>query len=279
MDNLIKPFDGRGGRWADWLRKFEIVAKGVKWEKDEAKCDHLSLFLEGDALRIFEQLPEASRKDFKQVCKRLNEAFMPSPTEAHQQLIKRGMQEGESVEGLFYGLVDLWKLSLGSGAVVIPNEVAVQAVLPFFLAALPPMVTAQLRMVQVGSDVDELLSRARSLMSIFGEGAVVGALTHRGTPHGGQNKHPKYGRGRDASSKNCYRCGDRSHEAKDCWSPVAVCYWCKRPGHVTDRCNDKQAGKPRMEGKPSGGSNGTPGSKNALAGKSAVSWSDLPGGQ
>jgi hypothetical protein len=270
VDSLLKPFDGRSGKWSEWIRKFEIVAKSVKWETDEAKCNHLSLFLEGDALRIWEQLPDGTKKDFSKTCKRFSDAFMPSPTEAHQQLIRRGLQEGESVEGLFYALADLWKLSLGSGASTIPENVALQAVLPFFLAALPPMVTAQLRMMGVDSNVNDLLGHARSLMSIYSEGAIVGAIPFRG------NHNKGTGRNRDSPNKVCYRCGDRTHQAKDCWASGPVCYWCKRSGHITDRCKDKQAGKPRVEGRPAGINSGSQGSKNALAGKSAASWSDLP---
>ena len=272
MDNLVKPFDGKGIRWSDWIRKFQVVAKNLKWEHEEDRCDYLLLFLEGDALRIVEQMPVDARKDFQAICTRLNDAFMPSPTEAHQQLIRRRLQEGESVEGLFYGLADLWRLSLGLGGSEIPEEIALKAVLPFFLSALPPMVTAQLRMGAGWDNVDGLLRQARTLMSVFSENhnAInIGAFGHRQGKSRDQGGH-RSGKDRDHGSKMCYRCGDKGHGAKECWSSVSVCYWCKRGGHVADKCEEKRAGKPRAEGKPAVG-----GSKNVL-GKSVVSWPDLP---
>ncbi len=272
MDNLIRPFDGKG-RWGDWIRKFEIVARSFKWEKEEDRSDYLVIFLEGDALRIVDQLPEGQRRDYKMICKRLNEAFMPSPTEAHQKLIKRTWQEGESVEALFYSLSDLWRLSLGLASQDTKEEAQLAAVTPFFLAALPPMVSTHLRMFGLGNSVDDLLKQARTLMSIYGDSAeshntFVGAVGSR--PFRGKGKG-KGGRG--APTVMCFRCGDRGHTAKECWASTPVCYWCKQPGHITNKCSDKLSGKPRTEGKPSSGHQG---SKNALAGKSAVSWPDLP---
>ena len=186
---------------------------------------------------------------------------MPSAAEAHQKLLQRKWEKGESVEALYYSLSDLWKLSLGRDD---PKEDSLfVAVTPFFLGALPVQVSTQLRMSGVGSNVDELLKQARVLVTILSDKDnddphSIGAFNYGK----GRGKGKGKAKGFKPNGVRCFRCGE-DHFAKNCSYPGPVCYSCKKAGHTTDNCREKQQARAP---------------KNALAGKS-VSWPDLPESQ
>jgi hypothetical protein len=267
-EHFIKPYDGTGS-WPEWIRKFKRVADQVKWETDVDRCENLTLFLEGSPLLIVERMPADKRKSFEAICTRLSSAFMPSPTVAHAALTARRWNKSESVEVLYYDIVDLWKNSAGLSGKEVDESTEFTVALPFFLAAIPPSIAAQIRTNSTAmSGVDGLFFNARSLLNAHAEvetaAEVVGAFgNHR---KNGQRSNSRANGG----TKRCYRCGDVGHMSTNCWSPVGVCYTCKKPGHNSQQCRSKK-GKPTTAGNQDNSAR----PKNALQGKSDY-WSDLP---
>jgi hypothetical protein len=207
-------------------------------------------------------MPVDKQKSFSAICERLYNAFMPSSTEAHMKLINRRYIRGESVEELYYDIIELWRVSTSQLNRNLDEQTEFLAVLSFFLAAVPSAVSAQLRMNREAmASPDSLLSASRALLAVQSESDVIAAIRGTGFRREGKGKENMF-------SGSCHRCGDKGHVAADCWSQESVCYWCKVSGHVTSNCPAKRSGKPRKFG------NGMP--KNALAGKSAAVWSDLP---
>ena len=266
LDSLLRTYDG-STKWVDWIEKFEIVAKHYKWENDDDRCEMLVLFMDGNAARIVKQMPDDKRRSYEAICTRLAAAFMPSPVEAHSKLISRRYRKNETVEELYYELVELWKATVpGASKGSITENMQLAVILPYFLAALPTQVAVQIRMNPSAlAEADRLLECARTLMSVHTEGEnPMGAF---GRSRGRENQ-------RNTPTKDkmvCRRCGDTGHIAAKCWSPEPVCYGCKQPGHQRGQCPKRDHSERRDSGNTS--TNGK--AKNALQGRS-VSWSDLP---
>lgn len=266
LDNLIKPYDG-SSKWVDWIEKFEIVSKHFKWEDDTNRCEMLVLLLDGNAAKIVKQMPDDKRRSYEAICNRLASAFMPSPVEAHSKLVSRRYRKNETVEELYYDLVELWKAAVLPGCKGgIKDDTQLAVILPYFLAALPVQVSVQIRMNPTAlSDADRLLECARTLMSVHVE------MDH---PIGAFRQTRGAGNSRNSPNRDkiiCRRCGDTGHIAARCWSKEPVCYGCKQPGHQRGACPKKD-----NSGKGETGSTQQAGkAKNALLGRS-VDWSDLP---
>ena len=257
VENMLKNYDGSQD-WLGWIEKFNTIAEFSGWDSDSMKAKFMLLFLEGTALRIVQQMPVTKRNSAEAIAERLGQAFKPSKMESHKRLIARSYKPAESVEGLWYDLVMLWKDSTGITDDVA-DTVVHKIILPFFLCALPERVSAQLRLKESSlMSADQLFVDARNLLVVEGE-EVVGAVSQttenkEGKKTGGkkQEKQPK-----------CFKCGEHGHTNQACSYPTNVCWTCKKPGHTKGEC------------RASGGGNGTS-TKNLVAGKP---WSGLLTGQ
>lgn len=234
LDSVIKPFSGGEG-WTEWFERFSTVANHQKWEEESSKAGYLLLFMEGTALKITQQMPEADRKSCDKISKRMVEAFSPNPMVAHERLVARRLKKEESVESLYYDLVSLWRASTGLGQDV-DEKVQYKCILPFFLAALPTAVATQLRIREVDSIiVDRLLAATRLLISpeVFnGTPEVVGAAVPRESAKKGQR------------SGRCGKCGDKSPKHV-CPFNEPVCFSCKQPGHRSADCANRKMVPPK----------------------------------
>ena len=135
------------------------------------------MFLEGTALGIAQQLPEASRRRVDEIAKRLSLAFAPSAAESHHQLVHRKLCKGESVEELYYDICMLWKQATDQPA-DMTEEVVLRSVLPFFLDALPSSIANQLNIKPSWMlKVDEVFATARVFVSELNieQAKIVGA--------------------------------------------------------------------------------------------------------
>ena len=191
------------------------------------------MYHEGTPLRIFQQLPEASRRSCAAVEARLREAFQPSAQEAHTLLLRRKWQIGQSVEELFYDLVMLWRSSLGAAADKLGEDAQTATVVPFFYAALPMEVCRQLRLLQIPLDnADQLLKPSRTLICCYSEaeeGAIVGAVRPKG---GGSFKQ-------FLKKRTCRFCRATDHTEKQCEYDAPVFSKCFKPGHFAKECTSK----------------------------------------
>jgi hypothetical protein len=246
LESNLRPFDGTGS-WTLWFDRFETIASFSKWEDDQDKARYLSVYLEGTALRIFQQLPEASRRSCKAVAQRLREAFQPSAQESHALLLKRKWQQGQSVEELYYDQLSLWKCSLGSLAEKLGEDAQTAAVVPFFYAALPSEISRQLRLLEIPlHNADQLLRHARTLVGCFSEteAEAINAV-------GGQYHNPGR-KGKGGSGKKfkivCKNCRG-PHREEQCKYSEPVCIKCFKPGHFSKDCRSKnESGAGRSSG-------------------------------
>lgn len=239
FDTNLRPFDGSGS-WSLWYERFETIAFFSKWENDQDKARYLSIYLEGIPLRIYQQMPSASRQSCKAIADRMNVAFQPSPQEAHTQLLKRKWQVGQSAEELYYDLLSLWKCSMGPTADKLSEEGQTAAVIPFFYSALPMEVSRQLRLLEIPlANADQLLRHARTLIACFLEGdtGVVGGVSHGGEYRPGRGGRPKNRRRSDGRGRPCRNCRSMEHVEEQCKFKEPVCSVCLTPGHFASSCS------------------------------------------
>ena len=248
LESNLRPYDGTGS-WTTWFDRFETIASFSKWEGDEEKARYLSVYLEGPALRIYQQLPEASRRSCTAIAARLRDAFQPSAQESHAFLLKRRWQQGQSVEELYYDLLSLWKSSLGGLADKLGEDAQTAAVAPFFYAALPMEISRQLRLLEIPlHNADQLLRHARTLVACFIETEVEIINAVKGYTYA-QARRGAAGKKFKVVCKNCRG----PHREEQCRFSEPVCTKCLKPGHFARECRSKNlSGAGRSSGPADG---------------------------
>ena len=63
--------------WVEWIDHFESVADINKWESNADKLKWLKVRLTDRAIKVFRQLPDSARRDYKQAKKALKKRFEP----------------------------------------------------------------------------------------------------------------------------------------------------------------------------------------------------------
>ena len=64
--------------WENWASKFERCTRVNKWSNGE-KCDFLSVYLDGEADKVYCDLPEDVKQDWESLKEALTSRFDPSP--------------------------------------------------------------------------------------------------------------------------------------------------------------------------------------------------------
>ena len=162
----------------------------------------IPLRLTGGAFAVYQQLPDADKRDSGKITKALRTAFAVDSFTAYEQFVGRRLQPGETVDVF---LAELRKLAVPFGG--LSDKMLACA----FVAGLPDTVKQLLR---AGSRMDELplayiLTRARAVLTDeVGVAAAVSAMT---VGAGASVKRA------DATSELlCFQCNQPNHLARDC---------------------------------------------------------------
>lgn len=242
---LIPEFDGSGSApVGEWWEKAELVCK-LREVKHLEKV--IPLRLTGGAFAVYQQLSNETKADAAKIKEELLSAFAQDSFLAYEQFVGRKLRPGEAADVY---LADLRRLSALFGGV---SDKALSCA---FVAGLPDSVRQILR---AGSrmdslSLDQLLTRARSIMADEGYGAAAAAVwrgacadgrqsvgtalagtrgsrapappPHRGGGGGGGplQSAESQGRGTTAPSQRgavgggplCFVCNGPNHLARDC---------------------------------------------------------------
>ena len=166
---LIPEFSGDATQnVAEWLEKAELVCnlRGIAHLESV-----IPLRLTGGAFAVYQQLPDADKRDSGKITKALRTAFAVDSFTAYEQFVGRRLQPGETVDVF---LAELRRPTVPFGG-LSDNMLACA-----FVAGLPDTVKQLLR---AGSRMDELplahiLTRARAVLTDeVGVAAAVSPMT------------------------------------------------------------------------------------------------------
>ena len=222
-DKIIQSFSGEGDVVA-WIAKIELVAKLTNVADVSS---FIPLYLEGGALALYLELPEAKKADAEALKKELIKAFTDGEVVSFCKL--KGTRWGGEPVDVYAN--EIRRLAKGCG---FKNDGLEQVVKLAFVAGFPDNISIELQSVQnfetIG--VSELINRARVLTSNMGKGGLVAAgqsgisreqrLCYGcGGPHLVRNCPTR------AKDLKCFRCGGNhlirfcSHTANDTTRNVA----------------------------------------------------------
>ena len=250
-----KPF--ASGDVSEWLQKFDICSRANKWT-DEIKALKLPTLLEGEALAVWLEIPEAEQEDYKTIHEKLCDKLTPMSFVSLDEFHQRKLRPGEPLSVFVH---DSKKLLEHAMPELKDSATRKQLLLHQFLAGLPQEVSRQLRAAGETKDLDTVVERARLLLALNEQDVSankVAAVTNQSheveelkeqvtklreqvaalaiTPRNGAEKRQQL-----LKRMRCFSCSRIGHLQRDCpfrrqGFASRLCYSCGRPGHVARQC-------------------------------------------
>lgn len=218
--DMVKPFTGDGDV-VSWLKKVSLVAK-LKNVTDLASF--IPLYLEGDALALYLELPDEAQQDAGIIQSMLKEAFTDDVFTAHRKLCSKKWC-GESIDVFANEIRKLAGLSNfdGNGAENMTRLV--------FVNGFPDDIRLQLQRITNVKEMkmSELIAQARILTSNRTESVVAAAKVENDMYVNSAGMQRKF-------TGRCYICGG-PHMARHCSKRKSiVCFKCGENGHKAVHC-------------------------------------------
>ena len=201
-DKILQSFNGEGDVVA-WVAKVELVAKltGVK-----DLTSFIPLYLEGSALALYLELPDAKKKSEEELKKELITAYTDGQVVSFCRL--REIRWGGEPVDVFVN--EIRRLAKGCG---FEDKGLEQVVKLAFVGGFPDHVSVELQTVKDFEKIDmsELISRARVLTANGGKGGGVVAAGRTGKEmrscYGCGGPHLIRNCPTRAKDIKCFRCG------------------------------------------------------------------------
>ena len=249
VDSFVMPFRGKAGEsWQLFWEKFQVLADVQGWDTEEKVMKNFPLFLDSDALLVYDRMSADDKKKKAEVCKVMTQSFSLTKSAAYSAFVTRRLRPDESVDAY---VADLERLAALSGHSSTGDKDAV--IVLQLISGLPPEFCREVRLGMAGKEmtVSGCLDLVRALKAaesdLRAQAAGVSAATvASSTASGGR------------SNVLCYRCHQMGHMRKDC--PQArgdhrkpqgdqprpggkkiVCFFCDGEGHTKAECPERKA--------------------------------------
>ncbi|XP_065190928.1 uncharacterized protein LOC135821857 [Sycon ciliatum] len=247
---LVQPFSGKDGEdLEEFWAKFLVLATAKEWSDEDARMQHLPLYLQGDAFRVFSRMAESDKSKQAEVKKVLVSAFSVTPSRAYDLFKRRCLRVDESVDAY---VADLQRYAALSGHKPGGTASKDPIVIEQLIAGLQPEFGRQLRMSLAGQEltIPACLERVRALRasetdarytSRFSQSVSASASTS--SYSGGVHRPAR-------STVVCYNCNQPGHVQRNCpefkkkqkprFSGPVVCHFCDQPGHAKPACPERR---------------------------------------
>ncbi|XP_064463126.1 uncharacterized protein LOC135374051 [Ornithodoros turicata] len=243
---LLPPFDDRKDDLDAYLVRFEKVAEGQKWARDQW-ASALSICLTGEALAVYGRMSPADCVDYDKIKQALLHRFRLTEDGFREKFRDATPKDGETVSQYIARLENYWERWMElSGTKKDYNEVKRLLLKEQLLAHSEEKLTLYIR-ERKGEDLKELVTRAEQYVEAhnlrnFGKKSRGGKEEGRNNVE--RRNEPSHKRG-DLSERDrprCYICNRIGHRPQDCRSaaarppPPPKCKRCGRMGHSAWNC-------------------------------------------
>ena len=219
--------DHEGEEYERWLRKLNKHAELQRWSQRD-KLLQFELLLTGKAERIYEVLPEESKKDYATATKALGERLKPAGRKAlsSAQLLRRKQGTGETIDAFVQAFESLFEQSYGTQKGI---DLAFRATLKRDLFVEGLSLKWQEKVLPTTETFSDALHQARSAEEQERQLAemhkreplrTVPAAGSQPAPGGKKdsrtNAQGKKGPARDRSQLRCFKCHATGHFSRAC---------------------------------------------------------------
>jgi len=242
---MISKYDGTGD-FSQWVEKLELVASLTDVQKLEK---FLPLFLDGTAFNCYQNLPSEVKDNYSSLKKAFLTKFSLDSSLAYEEVIRRRLLAGESVENYLAEITRLARLA--------DSDVSDKMIKNMFLAGLPPDVKEKIRSANdVNSmTLQSLIDRAKSIVK---SAEICSAAINSDTAchtfsvaHKVENSNLKtefLSKSKEINkrenSQTCFICRATGHMARQC--PNKYCLVCGSKSHNAPSCPNR-ASAPKNE--------------------------------
>ena len=232
--SLPKPL--AEGDPTNWFLKFEICCVANEWG-DEVKAKKLPTLLEGEALAVWLELSTEQQASYDTAKAKIVKAMAPVRFVSLDDFRARKLRPNEALSVFLHELRQLLKQAMPEAS----EDTRKQLLLHQFVSGLPVSISKQLRATGAVNDLDEVMERAKLLMTIDEPQKTAAVQTNEiqdlkeqilllteqvAVLSAKPSRRPLL----------CYKCQQPGHFQRNCPLMIRRCYLCGQAGHVVRQC-------------------------------------------
>ncbi|XP_064470265.1 uncharacterized protein LOC135385018 [Ornithodoros turicata] len=261
---LLPPFDERKDDLDAYLIRFEKVAEGQKWAKDQW-ASALSICLTGEALAVYSRMAPTDCVDYNKVKQALLHRFRLTEDGFREKFRDSAPKEGETVSQYVARLDNYWERWIELSNTKKEYENVKDLLLKEQLFTHSDEKLTLYMRERKGENLQELVARAEQYVEAhhlknFGRKMRTGKDDGRSQADRRSEHSKKPAEHNEKDRPRCYICNRVGHRPQDCRSsaakpPPPKCRRCGRIGHTSWNCragtDERQKGPDKESAKES----------------------------